>query len=267
MTELKGLTSAALVGCTGLLVGAMMTISFRALEFGVSNRIVQSQGSHILSALISSSPGTKIHAISRSKVTTESPQITNTVNRESSEWPSLLKKFQPAPKAFITALGTTKAQAGSIEAQRAIDYDLNLALAHAAKEAGTEICVLVSSAGVSTSSPFPYAKMKAELEEAMKEVGFKYTVIVRPGMLVGDRSDSRPAEAVFRGVAKCLGGVRKKWLTDWWAQDVDVIGRAVVMAAIQCAESKREPGIWQIEQPQIIKLGRTEGAAVKDAST
>lgn len=90
--------------------------------------------------------------------------------------------------------------------------------------------------------------MKAELEEAMKEVGFKYTILVRPGMLVGDRSDSRPAQAVFRGVAKCLGGVSRKWLTDWWAQDVDIIGRAVVIAAIQCAESKREPGIWQIEQ-------------------
>lgn len=108
--------------------------------------------------------------------------------------------------------------------------------------------------------------MKAELEEAMKVLGFKYTIIIRPGMLVGDRSDSRPAEAVFRGIAKGLGGVSRKWLTDWWAQDVDVIGRAVVAAAIQCAESKRESGICQIEQSQIIKLGRTEGAAT-DACT
>lgn len=222
------------------------------------------QGSQILSALISSSPGTKIHAISRRKLATESPHVINTVNKESSEWPSLLKSFQPAPKAFITALGTTKGQAGSVEAQRTIDYDLNLALARAAKEAGTEICVLISSSGVSASSPFPYAKMKAELEEAVKAVGFKY--IMKPGMLVGDRSDSRPVEGVFRGIAKGLGSVSKKWLTDWWAQDVDVIGRAVVVAAAQCAESKREPGIWQIEQAQIIKLGRSDGAG-KEACT
>lgn len=160
---------------------------------------------------------TKIYAISRRKLATDSPYITNTVNKESSEWPSLLKSFQPAPKAFITALGTTKGQAGSVEAQHAIDFDLNLALARAAKEAGTEIFVLISSSGVSTSSPFPYAKMKAELEEAVKAVGSKYTVIMKPGLLVGDRSDSRPAEAVFRGIAKGLGCVSKKWLTDWWA--------------------------------------------------
>lgn len=170
-----------------------------------------------------------------------------------------MRSFQPVPKAFITALGTTRGQAGSFEAQHAIDFDLNLALARAAKEAGTEICILISSAGVSTSSPFPYAKTKAELEEAVKTVGFKYTVIMKPGLLVGDRSDFRPAEAFFRGVAKGLRSVSKKWLTDWWAQDVDVIGRAAVAAAVQCAESKKEPGIWQIEQAQIIRLGRSEG--------
>lgn len=46
-------------------------------------------------------------------------------------------------------------------------------------------------------------------------------------------------------------------------QDVDVIGRAVVVAAAQCAESKREPGIWQIEYAQIIKLGGSEGVGKK----
>lgn len=34
MTELKGLTSAALVGCTGLLVGANMTIFLWSLDLG-----------------------------------------------------------------------------------------------------------------------------------------------------------------------------------------------------------------------------------------
>lgn len=57
----------------------------------------------------------------------------------------------------------------------------------------------------------------------------------------------------------------RKWLKDWWAQDVDIIGRTFIVAGIQCVESKREPGIWLIEQTQIIKLGRTESAAKDDA--
>lgn len=85
--------------------------------------------------------------------------------------------------------------------------------------------------------------MKAELEEAVKNMGFQYTVIVKPGVLVGNRSESRPAEGVLMAIAKCMGAVSKEWLSDWWAQDVDVIGRATVAAAIECAESKRKPGV------------------------
>lgn len=48
--------------------------------------------------------------------------------------------------------------------------------------------------------------MKAELEEAVKELGFTHTVIVMPGLLVGERKDNRPPEAVFRYVAL---GMRK----------------------------------------------------------
>ena len=166
----------------------------------------------------------------------------------------------PAPNVFLSALGTTKAQAGSFEAQRKIDYDLNLSLAKAAKESGVKTYVLISSDAVSKTSRFPYSKMKAELEEAVKELGFQYTVILKPGLLVGRRTESRPSEAVFRGIAKSLSSI-SKGLIDWWAQDVDVIGKAAVSAGMQCVEGKREEGVWIVSQSDIIKLGRTEWKA------
>lgn len=43
-----------------------------------------------------------------------------------------------ASKVFVSCLGTTKAQAGSIDNQRKIDLDLNLTLAQAAKDAGAD---------------------------------------------------------------------------------------------------------------------------------
>jgi len=167
--------------------------------------------------------------------------------------------MQPAPSMFISALGTTKAQAGSLEAQRAVDYDLNLALARAAKDAGVKVYVLISVNGASTSSMFPYTKMKGELEDAVKQLGFPHTVIVRPGLITGGkRSDSRPAEAVARGIASGLGMVSKHWLVDSWAQDADVIGKAAISAGTRCAEGKEEEGVWGLNQADIIRLGRTE---------
>jgi uncharacterized protein YbjT (DUF2867 family) len=98
------------------------------------------------------------------------------------------------PKIFFSGLGTTKAAAGSIEAQRKIDYDLNLDLAKAAKESGVDTYVLISSGSANAQSNFAYVRMKGELEDAVKALGFKHTVILRPGLIVGGREDSRPAE-------------------------------------------------------------------------
>lgn len=118
--------------------------------------------------------------------------------------------------------------------------------------------MLISVAGVSTKSLFPYGRMKAELDEAVKELGFPHTVLVKPGLLVGKREDTRPPEAVFRYIAKGLGMISKVWLTEWWAQDVDVIGRAAVVAGMQCVEGKRGEGVWVVSQSDIIRMGRTE---------
>ena len=180
------------------------------------------------------------------------------ISTNTATWPDFLLQLSPPPGAFISALGTTRGLAGSFEAQRAIDYDLNLSLANAAKDSGIKVYVLISSAAVSATSPLPYSKMKGELEIAIKEIGFPHTVIVKPGLLVGKRDDTRPSEAIFRYVAKGLGVMSKAWLTDWWAQDVDVIGKAAASAAIQCIEGKRDKGVWMIDQAEIIKLGRTQ---------
>ena len=121
-----------------------------------------------------------------------------------------------------------------------------------------KVCVLISSAAVSPTSMFSYSKLKGELEEAIKGIGFPHTVIVKPGLLVGKRTESRPTEAVLRNLAHALGLISKPWLMDWWAQDVDTIGNASVAAAIQCLEGKRKKGVWEVGMGDIIRLGRTE---------
>jgi uncharacterized protein YbjT (DUF2867 family) len=158
---------------------------------------------------------------------------------------------------FISALGTTKGQAGSLEAQRKVEVDLNLALAKAAKDAGVETYVLISSQMASAASMFPYTKMKGEFEDAVKELKFKHTVILQPGLIVGTREDSRPTEFVLRKVAGLLGGLSAA-LKDPWAQDAEVIARAAVKAGLDCVDGKHEEGVWLLDQASIVRVGRTE---------
>lgn len=103
-----------------------------------------------------------------------------------------------------------------------------------------------------------YIRMKGELEDAVTALGFEHTVIVRPGLIVGDRSESRPAEWAIRKVA---GGARMvgNWAFDSWAQDCDVIAKSAVAAGLKALEGKEEvPRVWVVGMADIVRLGRTE---------
>ena len=104
-----------------------------------------------------------------------------------------------------------------------------------------------------------YLKMKGELEEAVKEIGFERTVIVRPGLLVGSREDSRPPEAGLRMLANFMGAASGGMLKDFWAQDAEVVARATVSAALQAEQ--RDEKVWVVGQSDVIRLGKTEWKA------
>lgn len=198
-----------------------------------------------------------LHAYSRRELpkSSASAKIQALTSSDSSTWP--LQYPQNAP-LFISALGTTRGQAGSVENQRKIDYDLNLELAKAAKKAGATTYVLISSGGANAKSFLPYPRMKGELEEAVKELDFDHTVFLRPGLIVGDRNDSRPPEYVFRKIANVAGRVSSPWLKDFWAQDADVIAKAAINAGLQCLEGKVDTKVWLLTQSDIVRLGKKE---------
>ena len=93
----------------------------------------------------------------------------------------------PAVDEIYLALGTTIKLAGSQAAFRAIDFDANLAVAHAAKFAGAQRAGLVSAMGADARSSVFYNRVKGELEEALRGLGFERLVIARPSLLLGDR--------------------------------------------------------------------------------
>lgn len=100
--------------------------------------------------------------------------------------------------------------------------------------------------------------MKGEIDEDVKEIGFEHTIILRPGLILGNREESRPAEAVLRMVANCLGKINSHWLKDSWAVEADVIAKAAVAAGLKAAKGEVKDKVWLIDQQEVIKLGRTE---------
>ncbi len=92
-----------------------------------------------------------------------------------------------APAIVINCLGTTIKQAGSQAAFRAVDHDLVLAAATAAKAAGARHMISISSVGASARSSNFYLCTKGKAEEGLSALGFHRLDIMRPGLLTGER--------------------------------------------------------------------------------
>lgn len=93
-------------------------------------------------------------------------------------------------------LGNTLARAGSKEAFRRVDYDYCVELARVARAAGSRSFVLVSAAGASPRSSIFLSRVKGELEDAIRRIGFRRYFVVRPALLEGER--------VGRALARCF---------------------------------------------------------------
>ena len=158
---------------------------------------------------------------------------------------------------MFSALATTRAAAGGFDNQYKLEHDLNVELAKAAKDAGTKTYVLISSGGANPKSMVSYSKMKGEIEEHVKEIGFEHTIVLRPGLILGNREESRPLEAVFRSIAKGLGHLHSS-LKNSWAQDADVIAKAAIAAAAKAEKGEVKDKFWILGQQDIIRLGSTE---------
>lgn len=80
----------------------------------------------------------------------------------------------------------------------------------------------------------------------------------RRGLIVGQRTETRVAEAVLRKIAGGMGFVSNK-LVDFWAQDAEVIARAAVKAGLEGLKGVGgEEKVKVLGQSDIVRLGRTE---------
>ena len=156
-----------------------------AAVFGCTGAV----GGHILSTLLESDAFISVKTISRRLPKAQSPKLEARQEADTSKWAGMISKLSPKPSAVFNAVGTTRAAAGGIQNQWKIDHDLCIENARAAKEAGVETYVFISSAGTRglLSGYVPYSKMKVGVEDAIKELDFEQAIILRPGIFLGER--------------------------------------------------------------------------------
>ena len=99
---------------------------------------------------------------------------------------------------LITALGTKIKKAGFKDEFMKIDHDLYLEISRIAQEEGCRTMILISSMGANSKSNIFYNRVKGLLEESLEEIGFEEFHILRPSLLLGKRTEARPAEHISK---------------------------------------------------------------------
>ncbi len=210
-------------------------------------------GGHVLTQLLARSEGGRVLAVARRDLATRSPGLTGLVSDLSPGDDGALKArlsaASPTLDAFVCCLGTTIKTAGSREAFLAVDRELILRLATMARELGARQAILVSSVGASAQSGNFYLRVKGETERALGELGFARLDLLRPGLLLGDRAESRPGEAIARAVAPITNALMQGPLRRYRG-----IAASDVAAAAVALLGNTEPGRHVHENADLVAL-------------
>ena len=128
-------------------------------------------------------------------------------------------------------LGTTIRAAGSRPAFERVDYHMVVDLARAAHKAGAKRFLVVSSVGASERAGAFYSRVKGRMEHAVRQLPFEAVHIVRPSLLLGERSERRPGERIAQAVAPLLSPLLRGPLAKYRAVPAAAVVDALVTLA------------------------------------
>jgi len=144
-------------------------------------------------------------------------------------------------------LGTTIKKAGSQESFRKIDYSLVVTIAELMKKQGAEQFLVISSIGAAENSKGFYRRVKGEMEEAVKGIGYNCLRIIRPSFLLGKREGFRFGE----GVATLLTPLLKPFLFGSLKKYKPVEAELVAQFIVKIAYDQPLSGVYIYESDQL----------------
>lgn len=149
----------------------------------------------------------------------------------------------PSVDDVYCCLGTTLRAAGSRQAFRQVDFDAVVAVARLAKRHGASRLAFVSALGADPGSRVFYSRVKGEAEAALAQLGYASTTLLRPSLLDGERTESRPGERLALALAR---PVRSLIPARWRPVPADAVARRMVESVL-----RGEPGLRVVESDRI----------------
>lgn len=210
------------------------------------SRILLIGATGLIGGMVAALGGAGVHALVRRASGRDGPETIASPG----DWPGLVRALDG--EVAVSALGTTWRAAGSEAAFRAVDYDMVMDFASAARAAGIRHMIAVSSVGADPGSRAFYLRVKGEVEEALRALGFDRLDIVRPGLLRGDRGpERRLKERAAIMISPILNLLLRGGLDKYAAIDANIVADAIVALA-----GRREPGSFVHHNRDLHRLAR-----------
>jgi uncharacterized protein YbjT (DUF2867 family) len=137
------------------------------------------------------------------------------------------------------ALGTTIKKAGSQARFREVDFDYPRQLATLSRAQGATHFSLVSALGANAKSAVFYSRVKGELEDAVRGMGWPSLCLLRPSVIAGERPEFRPVERLTEQV---LRFAPRAWRP---------VPAATIAAAMVATALRAPAGVTVIESAEI----------------
>jgi uncharacterized protein YbjT (DUF2867 family) len=205
-------------------------------------------GSALLDILLETVDFSRVLAITRRPLTREHARLANRTVR----FDRLEEQLAGLVcHTVFCCLGTTIRAAGSQEAFRAVDIDLVVALARAARLWQAQRFVVISSVGADPRAKNFYLRTKGEMEQAVEQTGFAALDILQPSILLGARREMRPLELV----AVVLVPLVNPFLVGNLRVYRGIFARTVAQAMLGAARSGRR-GLHRHTHDAIVALSK-----------
>lgn len=156
-------------------------------------------GKQLLDMLLQSPRYSSVVALTRRPIALKHPGLKNIIT-DFQHLDEILADIDP--NDVFCCLGTTMAKAGSKEKFYEVDFQFPLNLATATHGLGAKQYLLVSAMGADAHSKIYYNRVKGEVENVIREVGFDTLHIFRPSLLLGPRAEKRIGEDIAKVLYK-----------------------------------------------------------------
>ena len=201
-------------------------------------------GSLCLKQLIENPIFTSIEIWLRKKLNTDHPKVLEKVI----DFKKIAEQFPLDIDILFCCLGSTIKKSGSQEKFREIDYTYVLELARQAEKTNIKKFVVISSIGANSISKSFYLRTKGEMEKEVFKLNIPTIIILRPSLILGNRSEFRFGEKMAKFIMNSLSFLFIGKLKRYKGIEAETIAKAMIAISLKDIQGKLIIESEQIKQ-------------------